>query len=302
MSYLVTLFTIAGLNAILAVSVYMTLATGQFSLAQVGFWAIGAYGTAALTTLYGWALLPALLACAAGCFVIGIALGYPCLRVKGIYLALATLGFSECARVFFLNFTWQVPVQGVPTGPAAATGFRNVAVLTQPWHVAAFLVVLIVLLVALERSRYGKMLGAIQEDEAAASAMGIDVVASKLLVFALGAAVAAVGGGLYACYMSFITSGDFGFSLTMLAVLYVGAGGLGTFWGPVFGAVLLTLLPEVIRPLQEYRMIFYGLLVTAIVLVRPRGLIDENAVHWLGRVTRRRSGHDERRRLQGGQS
>lgn len=288
MSYLITIFTVAGLNAILATSVYLTLATGQFSLAQVGFWALGAYGAAMLTTLYAWPLLPALLVPAAICFAIGLALGYPCLRVKGIYLALATLGFSECVRIFFLNFTYQIPIGGNLVGPAGVTGFRNVVVLTQPWHVGAALVLLIVALAAMERSRYGTMLAAIQEDETAASAMGIDTVAAKLLAFALGAAVAAIGGGLYANYMSFITSGDFGFSLTMLAVLYVGAGGLGTFWGPVFGAALLTLLPEVIRPLQEYRMIVYGLLVTCIVLVRPRGLIDENVVHWLRRAARRR--------------
>lgn len=287
MSYLVTIFTVAGLNAILATSVYLTLATGQFSLAQVGFWALGAYGSAMLTTLYGWPLLPALIVPAVICFAIGLVLGYPCLRVKGIYLALATLGFSECVRIFFLNFTYQTEVGGRLIGPAGVTGFRNVVVLTQPWHVAIALILLIIALVAIERSRYGSMLAAIQEDETAASAMGIDTVAAKLLAFALGAAVAAIGGGLYANYMSFITSADFGFSLTMLAVLYVGAGGLGTFWGPVFGAALLTLLPEVARPLQEYRMVFYGLFVTLIVLVRPRGLIDEQAVHWFGRTVRR---------------
>src|SRR5689334_18120097 len=104
MSYLVTILTVAGLNAILALSVYLTLATGQFSLAQVGFWALGAYGAAMLTTLYGWPLLPALLVPALGCLCLGALLGYPCLRVRGIYLALATLGFSECVRIFFLNF------------------------------------------------------------------------------------------------------------------------------------------------------------------------------------------------------
>lgn len=301
MSYLVTILTLAGLNSILAISVYLTLATGQFSLAQVGFWAIGAYGTATLTTLYGWPLLPALVAPAVVSFAIGLALGYPCLRVKGIYLALATLGFSECVRVFFLNFTWQVPIGDHLVGPAASTGFRNVLVLTQPWHVGVALLLLMLVLAGLERSRYGAMLGAIQEDETAASAMGIDTVKAKLLVFALGAAVAAVGGGLYAGYMSFITSSDFGFELTMLAVLYVGAGGLGTFWGPVFGAILLTILPEVIRPLQEFRTIFYGLLVTAIVIVRPRGLIDEQVVHRLGRAVRRRLGRGEPH-LQGGES
>lgn len=278
MSYIVTILTVAGLNAILALSVYLTLLTGQFSLAQVGFWAIGAFGSAMLTTLYGWPLLPALLVPAVVSIVLGVALAYPCLRVRGIYLALATLGFSECVRVFFLNFEYQITVNGQPVGPSGVTGFRNVVVLTQPWHVLLTLVLLIMLLSALERSRFGLTLTAIQEDETAAAGMGIDAVQAKLFAFAAGAAVAAIGGGLYANYISYITSTDFGFSLTMVAVLYVGAGGLGTFWGPILGAALLTLLPEFIRPLQEYRMIFYGLLVTGIVLVRPRGLLDEEVV------------------------
>ncbi len=219
----------------------------------------------------------------------GLALGYPCLRVRGIYLALATLGFSECVRIFFLNFTYQLEVGGRVVGPAGVTGFRNIVVLTQPWHVAVALVLIVVLLAALEHSRYGSMLAAIQEDETAAAAMGIDTVAAKLFAFALGAFAAAIGGGLYANYISFITSSDFGFSLTMVAVLYVGAGGLGTLWGPLLGAALLTLLPEVIRPLQEYRMIFYGLLVTVIVLARPRGLIDEDMVRAVRRAFRRAS-------------
>lgn len=282
------MLTVAGLNAILALSVYLTLATGQFSLAQVGFWALGAYGSAMLTTLFGWPLLPALLAPALVCLFLGLALGYPCLRVRGIYLALATLGFSECVRIFFLNFSYQLPIGGRLVGPAGVTGFRNVVVLTQPWHVALALVLIVVFLAAMERSRFGLTLAAIQEDETAAAAMGIDAVAAKLFAFALAAAVAAIGGGLYANYISFITSADFGFSLTMVAVLYVGAGGLGTFWGPLFGAALLTLLPEMIRPLQEYRMIFYGFLVIAIVLVRPRGLIDEEVVRWLGGAVRGR--------------
>ena len=125
MSYSVTILTVAGLNSILALSVYLTLATGQFSLAQVGFWAIGAYGAAMLTTLWGWPLLPALLVPAVASFFIGLALGYPCLRVRGIYLALATLGFSEVVRIFFLNFVYQVPIDGVPTGPTAYSAFAT---------------------------------------------------------------------------------------------------------------------------------------------------------------------------------
>lgn len=290
MSYIVTILTVTGLNGILALSVYLTLATGQFSLSQVGFWAIGAYGAAMLTTLYDWSLLPALIVPAVGCFLIGLALGYPCLRVRGIYLALATLGFSECVRVFFLNFEYKVMVGDQMIGPDGVLGFRNVAVLTQPWHVFLALGLIMLLMFAVERSRYGLALSAIQEDETAAAATGIGPVKAKLIAFALAAAIAAIGGGLYANYMSFITSGDFSFHLTMLAVLYVGAGGIGTLFGPVFGAILLTLLPEFIRPLQEYRMIFFGFLVAAIVIVRPRGLIDEDLVRAVGRFFIRRFG------------
>jgi len=290
MSYLVTILTVTGLNSILALSVYLTLATGQFSLSQVGFWAIGAYGAAMLTTMADWPLLPALLVPAALSFFLGLGLGWPCLRVRGIYLALATLGFSECVRIFFMNLTWQVEVGDRLLGPEGVLGFRNIVVLTQPWHVFLALGLIMVAMFAVERSRYGLSLSAIQEDETAAAASGIAPVSAKLLAFAMAAAIAAIGGGLYANYMSFIISSDFSFNLTMLAVLYVGAGGIGTLFGPVFGAILLTVLPELIRALQEYRMIFFGLLVTVIVLIRPRGLIDEETVRWVGRLFLRRRG------------
>lgn len=288
MSYLVTMLTVAAFNSILALSVYLTLATGQFSLAQVGFWAIGAYGAAMLTSIWGWPLLPALLVPAAFCFVLGLALGWPCLRVRGIYLALATLGFSECVRVFFMNFEYRRLVGTTLIGPEGVLGFRNIAVLTQPWHVFLTLGLVMLAMFAVERSRYGLALAAVEEDETAAAASGVEPVTTKLAAFAAAAAIAAVGGGLYANYMSFVTSGDFGFHLTMLAVLFVGAGGIGTLFGPVFGAMLLTLLPEVIRPLQDYRMIAFGLLVTAIVILRPRGLIDERVIRAAGRLAFRR--------------
>ena len=284
MSYVFTILTVAALNSILALSVYLTLATGQFSLAQVGFWAIGAYGAAMLTTIWGWPLLPALLVPAAACFVLGLALGWPCLRVRGIYLALATLGFSECVRVFFMNFEYKRLVGSRLIGPDGVLGFRNIVVLTEPWHVFSALGLIMALMFAVERSRYGLALAAVEEDETAAAASGIEPVTTKLVAFAAAAAIAAVGGGLYANYMSFITSSDFGFHLTMLAVLFVGAGGLGTLFGPVFGAMLLTVLPELIRPLQDYRMIVFGLLVTVVVIVRPRGLVDERVIRAVGRL------------------
>src|SRR5690349_9778875 len=190
MSYLVTLLTVAGLNAILALSVYLTLATGQFSLAQVGFWAIGAYGAAMLTTLWGWPLLPALLVPAGASFILGLALGWPCLRVRGIYLALATLGFSECVRVFFMNLEYKRLVGTRLVGPDGVLGFRNVVVLPHPWHVFLAVGLVMLAMFAIERSRFGLALSAVEEDETAAAASGIEPVTTKLLAFAAAAAIA----------------------------------------------------------------------------------------------------------------
>src|SRR4051812_11530999 len=124
MNFAVTLAELSGLNVLLALSVYATLMVGQFSLAQVGFWAIGAYATGMLTTLYGVPLPLALLLSGLGCAAIGIVLGYPCLRIRGIYLTLATVAFSEVVRVFFANLVWRVDVGGAPLGPNGPNGFR----------------------------------------------------------------------------------------------------------------------------------------------------------------------------------
>ena len=274
MSYLATIASIAGLNVLLALSVYMNFAAGQFSLAQVGFWAIGAYASAMLTTLYGVPLVPSLLAAALLSAAIGLVLGYPCLRVRGIYLALATLGFSEVVRVFFLNFRWQVLQDGVPAGPNGALGFRNIVVLTALPQILVAVAIAILFFAWLERSRFGLALDAVRQDELAAENVGLDVVRAKVAAFAIGAAIAGIGGGLYANYISYITSENFGFQLTLVSVLFVALGGSTTFWGPVLGAVLLTILPEYIRFLAEYRMMFYGLFVLVIMILRPKGIID----------------------------
>lgn len=278
MSYSETILSITGLNIILALSVYLTFAVGQFSLAQVGFWAIGAYVSAILTTLYGWSLLPALLVAAAVSGLIGVVLGYPCLRIRGIYLALATLGFSETVRVFFLNFEFQVAVDGIPVGPSGVLGFRNIVVLTTIDHIYIFVAILLAFFLWLGRSRLGLAFAAVREDDVAARFMGTNIVVMKVLAFALAAGMAAVGGGLYANYTSYITADDFGFHKTLLAVLFVALGGVETFYGPILAAVVLTLLPEYIRFLSEYRMMFYGILVVVIMVYRPRGLIDRRTV------------------------
>jgi branched-chain amino acid transport system permease protein len=284
MDYLTTILCIMGLHILLALSVYVTLATGQFSLAQVGFWAIGAYSSAILTTMYNFPLIPSLIIAALLCGIIGAVVGYPCLRIRGIYLALATLGFSEMVRVFFLNFRFQKMIGDKLVGPDGVLGFRYVKVLTSPWHIYCIVILTIIFFLLLEKSRLGLAFKAIQEDDLAANSAGINIVFTKVLAFSIGAAIAGIGGGLYANYMSYITSQDFAFNLTLVAVLFVALGGIETFYGPIVGAIILTILPEYLRFLQEYRMMFYGALVLVITIFRPKGLIDREVLDRLKTV------------------
>jgi len=286
MGYFETILVIAGLNVILALSVFTTLAVGQFSLAQVGFWAIGAYLSAILTTMFGWPLGLALAASALTCCVISLGVGYPCLRIRGMYLAMATLGFSESVRVLLLNLDWQILVDGVKVGPNGVLGFRGIAVQTQTWHVFLFVAVLLAGFAYLGRTRLGQAMAAIREDEVAAQSAGVDIVRVKVLAFMAGAAIAGVGGGLYANYMSYLIAHDFGFHLTLVAILFVALGGVEVFWGPVLGAVLLTVIPEYIRFLQDYRMIFYGLAVMVVIVLRPKGLLEAGTLASIARWLR----------------
>jgi len=260
---------------LLALSVYATFKVGQFSLAQVGFWSIGAYGTGILTSLYGLPLLPAVLLCGLGSAVIGLLLGYPCLRIRGIYLALATVAFSEVVRVFFHNFKFQVERDGKLVGPDASLGFRGIEVLTAWPQILCAVLILIFVFAWIERSRLGLSANAVREDETAAACAGVNVVAIKVGMFAFGAFIAGMGGGLYSTYVSFVNSDNFGFHLALLSIFYVSVGGTERFYGPVIGALLLTALPELLRFTGDFRMIVYGVIVLALMLLFPRGVADE---------------------------
>ncbi len=289
MAYLTALFEISGLNILLALSVFATLMVGQFSLAQVGFWSIGAFVTAMLTTMYGFPLFSGLLISGILCALIGIALGYPCLRIRGIYLTLATVAFAEVVRVFFSNLHHQVEIDGQMVGPAGALGFRGVDVIAAWPEIFAVVLVVVGLFFWIERSRIGLSANAIREDETAAAAMGINVVLVKVSMFAFGAAVAGIGGGLYASFSSFVLASNFSFHLALISIFYVAVGGMYRFYGPIVGAILLTALPEVFRFASDYRMILYGVVVLIVVAIFPRGIVDEILFRLDERRQRRRA-------------
>lgn len=293
-------------NAILGVSIYMTLSTGQLSLGNAGFMSIGAYTCAILTLKAG---LPIYLAIPIGGIVasfISIIIGFPALRLTGIYLAIATLGFGEVVRVIVLNLkitNGALGISGIPTlgakigkvlsslglsrggGGLTAQQTSNLLVLLVLILILAFLVFFCT---RLNRSRVGRAFAAIKADEAAAEAMGINTTYYKLLAFALGALIAGIAGGLSAHLTFFIGPKDFAYNRTVEILTFAVLGGSDLIIGPIIGALLLTLLPELLRSASEYRMMIYGALMVAMMAFRPQGLISEETVHfWKGKLGRR---------------
>lgn len=252
-----------GINIILALSLYLPVSAGLLSLGQGGFMAIGAYTSAFLTTELAWGFAPALAVGCAMAGVVGVLVGFPALRIKGVYLIILTMGFGEIVRVFFLNFE--------RTG--AASGLGGIPMHTTLEIVAVLALLLLAAFWQLRRSRIGRAIAAIREDELAAEIIGVNLTRVKLAVFAIGGVLAGLGGGLYAHYASFIDPAQFAFHRSAEIFIMVLLGGMGNFIGATVGAVVVTLLPEVLRFLQDWRMTFFGTLLIVLMIVRPWGLV-----------------------------
>ena len=272
--YLEDVLVQLGINVILALSLYFPLSAGQLSLGQGGFMAIGAYLASWLTATLGWPWPLAFATAAAAAGLVGALVGLPALRVRGIYLVLLTMAFGEIVRVFFLNFT--------PTG--AAQGFRGMPFVTSLPLVAVLAVLIAILAARTAASRMGRAFAAINRDELAAEVMGIDVTRAKLASFTVGAVVAGLAGALWAHYVQFIEPEEFGFARSVMPFTFVVVGGLQTFWGSLVGAAVLTLLPEWLRFLKEWRLALYGVAMLAVMIVRPQGLVDHRLVDAVRRL------------------
>lgn len=252
-----------GLNVLLAWSVYVALLTGSLSFAQGAFMAMGCYGAGVLTVKFGLPLLPATLLAAVGAAAIAAVIGYPALRLRGIYLILVTLGMTFCVRVLLENVDY---VGGV-SGFGGMVGADLQAVLMAVAIVGA-------LLFWLSRSPLQRIFDAVREDDRVAAAMGIRVTQIRLLGFAAGAAIAAVAGALYGHYMNFVRPENFDVLLSVYVVLYVVLGGVNNLWGPLLGATVMTLLPEYFRVLADWRPTVFGLAILILLLFRPEGLLS----------------------------
>ncbi len=269
-----------GINIILAVSLNLVNGyTGQFSLGHAGFMAVGAYLSAAVSLFIAPDLLGAdggtavrqgglfIAALAAGGFgaaAAGLLVGVPSLRLKGDYLALVTLGFGEIIRVIFQN----VEKLG------GALGLNGIPPYTTIFWVLAFVAVAVFVVTCLVNSTYGRGFLATHDDEIASEAVGLNTTRYKIVAFVIGAFFAGIAGGLYGHFKLTITPTGFGFEKSIEIVVMVIMGGMGNTLGVILAAVLLTLLPELLRPVAEYRMIIYSLLLIVLMLVRPQGLFN----------------------------
>lgn len=246
-----------------ALSVYVILATGQLSLGNAGFMGIGAYVASFLTVEMHWPVTAALLAAAVVSSIIGVIIAFPALRLRGIYLAMATLGFGEMVRSFLLGFDRM-------GGSGGFRGMHQVS-LGYIWVWAGGILLLVLVL---ERSRLWLEMRAVHDDETAAALVGLNTTLTKVGAFGLGGAVAAIAGGLFAHQYVYIEPGNFGFERSIDFVLAVILGGSTVGLGALIGAALLVFLPEWLRFLAEWRLAAFGTLLILVLLTRPQGLVD----------------------------
>ncbi|MBD8027209.1 branched-chain amino acid ABC transporter permease [Ureibacillus sp. Re31] len=256
------------INIMLAVSLHIVIGiTGQFSIGHAGFMAVGAYFSAIATMNLGLPFFVALIIGAVAAGFAGLLVGIPTLRLKGDYLAIATLGFAEIIRIVFLNIDY--------VGGAAGMVVTNMTT----WTFAFVGVVLTIFVIAnFTNSRHGRGAIAIREDEIAADAMGINTTYYKVVAFTIGAIFAGLAGGIYSHNFFIIQPTTFNFLKSFDILIYVVLGGLGSLSGSVIAAIFLTIVSAYLSNFPETRMIIYSLVLILVMLYRPTGLMGTKEI------------------------
>ena len=292
MDFYLGLAQVIGVHTLLGLSAWCVLHTGQVSLAQGGFFAIGAYASGMLTTMAGWPLGVALPAAAVISAAVAVAVGFPALRVKGLMLVVATMAFAEIVRLVFFNLKWRVDTPAGPVGPDGSLGFggiryfpsngwSSVEILALVWG----LVALVMLALAwLDRSRIGTLWRAVGEDEVAAQSVGINLTAAKVSAFGIGGAIAGLSGSIFSHYATHIEHSNFTILLATFALAYPILGGLSSLWGTVLAVIFIQgFLIEGLRFLGDWRSLLFGALILLVMLLRPNGMISSPIGRWFAR-------------------
>lgn len=276
MDYFINLASNCCIFIILAVSLNLINGIcGQLNLGHAGFWAVGAYSAAAYGVYFPLPLidpLNLLISCGIGFIsaaIAGMIIGIPCLRLRGDYLAIATLGFSEIIRIIIMN----MDVVGGPRG------FTNIPKWSNLFWVFLWAILTIIFSANLLRGTHGRAIVSIREDEIAAESMGIKTFKYKTLAFVIGAGFAGIAGALFAHSQQFLHPNGFTFMWSVIILLMIILGGLGSITGAVVGAVILTVLPELLRfmgeTVSQWRMVIYSVLLIVLMLLRPGGIFGK---------------------------
>lgn len=276
MGYFEGLLLVAGIYIILTVSLNLINGIcGQFSLGHAGFWAVGAYTSASYAVfcpLNVPEVVNLFIACGIGfvtAAISGLVIGIPCLRLRGDYLAIATLGFGEIIRIIVIN-TDKVG------GPR---GFTSIPIWANTYWVYFWVAVTILFMANLTNSSVGRAIISIREDEIAAESMGINTFKYKTYAFVIGAGFAGIAGALFSLTQQFLHPNNFTFMISVTILLMVILGGLGSITGSVVGAMVLYILPEALRQfISEYRMVLYSVLLIVLMLLRPEGIFGKKEI------------------------
>ncbi|MFY4776458.1 branched-chain amino acid ABC transporter permease [Metabacillus sp. RGM 3146] len=279
-SFLVNTLLTIGINIILAVSLHLIIGiTGQFSIGHAGFLAVGAYSSAIITMKLGMPFPVALLIGGIAAAAAGLIIGLPSLRLKGDYLAIATLGFGEIVRIIFLNTDYV----------GGASGMQVSHMSDWPWVFSCVLITVIVI-ANFTNSTHGRACIAIRENEIAADAMGINTTYYKVAAFMIGSFFAGIAGGLFAHNFYIIQPTNFGFLKSFDILIFVVLGGLGSMSGAVIAAVLLTIISTFLQEYPETRMIIYSLVLIIMMLYRPQGLMGTREITSFFKKTKQQEG------------
>lgn len=285
--YLIQVLSNIGMISFIALSAYILLLTGEISFGQQAFFAIGAYASGIATAMWGWGFWPGLAWGAAAAGAGAFLLAWPTLRMRGLFFAIGTLAFAEMVRLVFEIFRYQVEIDGELVGPNGSEGFRGIRYVFER-DVSAFDYMLLIyallagvlaLLFVIERTRLGAIWRMLGEDELLAEAAGVNRTYYKVLATVVAGAVAGIGGVLYAHMNTYLEPKIFNVMLGVHSLAYGLIGGLGTAFGPLIGVGIDVGLLESARVFSGYRMIVFGGLVALLLIFRPRGLLDEAAVH-----------------------
>jgi branched-chain amino acid transport system permease protein len=261
--YLESVLVLLAINTILAYGAFLPMVAGQLNLGVAAFVAIGAYSGGYLSQTYGVHPALAALAAVAVSAAIGWIVAFPILRTRGIYLALATFALNQVVQGTILNMNVVGGASGYPV--PAHIGFPVVA---------AFAIAVVLMVVALFHTRFGISVTAVSDDERVADLMGLSVRGLQSAAFTAGAALAGLGGALYAHHFNYIEVQNYGVMFSIYVVMFVLLGGTQTVYGPLLGAAVFTLLPELLRGSASWRYVIFACLIIGIMSLRPQGVVS----------------------------